>query len=121
MVQLFVTSKPILVHGDRVRHLTLKEHDAAAAFNSKLPKEVEVDYTDSSDSDTENPETQGEAQGWEIGADSEQDFSEYVDTPGNASAPRLMRAEARRRGVQVKDVPLPRHCHSSSRGKNRRN
>ena len=31
MVQLFVTSKPILVHGDRVRHLTLKEHDAAAA------------------------------------------------------------------------------------------
>ena len=35
MVQLMVASKPILVHVDRVQHLTLKESDAG--FDSKLP------------------------------------------------------------------------------------
>ena len=36
MVQLSTASKPILVHMDRVRHLTLKENEAS--FDSKLPK-----------------------------------------------------------------------------------
>ena len=39
--------------------------------------------------------------------------------PGEITAPRLTRADARRRGVSVEEVPLPRHCHASKRGKNK--
>ena len=83
MVQLTVASKPILVHVDRVRHLTLKESDEA--FDSKSPKGEEIDYTDaSSDSDTD-PGTGEDPQGKQDmrSANEEQDFSGYVDTPEN--------------------------------------
>ena len=127
LVQLTVASKPILVHVDRVRHLTLSERETA--FDSKLPKGDEVDFTDSSDSETEDRVSTG-ARAIQH-HDQEQDFSEYVDVPeegdeiednaepGEITAPRLTRADARRRGVPVEDVPLPRHCHASKRGRNK--
>ena len=126
MVQLTVASKPILVHVDRVRHLTLREQETA--FDSKLPKGDEVDFTDSSDSEVEDQVARG-ARAVQH-RDAEQDFSEYVDIPeeeeiqdnaepGEITAPRLTRADARRRGVPVEEVPLPRHCHASKRGKNK--
>ena len=70
----------------------------------------------------------------------EQDFSGYVDTPENQNMqgvqdnetqdgaesrrelePRLTRAGARRGGIYVEEFPLPRYCHSSSRGRNKQN
>ena len=75
-VQLTVVSKPILVHVDRVRHLTLRERETA--FDSKLPKRDEVDFTDSSDSEAEDRVSTG-ARAIQHQDDQEQDFSEYVD------------------------------------------
>ena len=135
-------SKPILVHVDRVRHLTLKENEAS--FDSKLPKGEEIDYTDeSSDSDTD-PGTGESPQGQK--KDEEQDFSGYIDTPGNQDLQdvqeyeiqdgaqgaqprrepeqpesRLTRAGARREGIYVEEFPLPRYCYASSRGRNKQN
>ena len=118
------------MHVDRVRHLTLRERETA--FDSKLPKGDEVDFTDSSDSEAEDRVSTG-ARAIQHQDDQEQDFSEYVDVPeegeedeiednaepGEITAPRLTRADARRRGVQVEEVPLPRHCHASKRGRNK--
>ena len=101
------------------------------AFDSKLPKGDEVDFTDSSDSETEDRVSTGARAIQHHDQDQEQDFSEYVDVPeegdeiednaepGEITAPRLTRAYARRRGVPVEDVPLPRHCHASKRGRNK--
>ena len=79
MLLLTTASKPILVHVDRVRHLTLKENEAS--FDSKLPKGKEIDYTDESSDSESDPGTGGASQGKQD--DDEQDFSGYVDTPEN--------------------------------------
>ena len=150
MVQLTSASKAILVHVDRVRHLTLKENEAS--FDSKLPKGEEIDYTDES-SDSDPDLGTGEfPQGWKQespqgrGKDGEQDLSTYIDTPENQDwqqvqefeipdgaqgaqqrrepeqpEPRLTRAGARREGIYVEEFPLPRYCYASSRGRNRQN
>ena len=132
---------------DRVRHLTLKESEAS--FDSKLPKGEEIDYTDeSSDSDTDpgpNPGTRDSPQGQRN--DRAQDFSNYIDTPGNQDSqnaqeyelpggtqaatqprrqqeqpePRLTRAGAIREGIYVEEFPLPKYCYASSRGRNKQN
>ena len=111
----------------------------------KLPKGEEIDYTDdSSDSDTD-PGTGASLQG--RNKDEAQDFSGYIDTPGNQDLqdvqeyelpeeaqavpqqrrepeqpePRLTRAGARREGIYVEEFPLPKYCYASSRGRNRQN
>ena len=140
MVQLTVALKPILVHVDRVRHLTLKENEAS--FDLKLPKGEEIDYTDESSDSESDPGTEGASQGKQDDDENtnEQDFSGYVDTPENQDMqgvqdnetqdgaesrrepePRLTRAGARRGGIYVEEFPLPRYCHSSSRGRNKQN
>ena len=142
MVQLSTAPKPILVHVDRVRHLTLKENEAS--FDSKLPKGEEIDYTDESSDSDADPGTRESSQGRK--KDEDQDFSGYIDMPGNQDLqdvqeyelpdgaqaaqprrepeqpePRLMRAGARREGIYVEEFPLPKYCYASSQGRNKQN
>ena len=55
----------------------------------------------------------------DIPGEEEDDEIEDNAEPGEITAPRLTRADARRRGMQVEEVPLPRHCHASKRGRNK--
>ena len=136
LVQQSPHAKPILIHVDCARHLTLAEKESA--FDSRVFLYKEPQYTDESDCeekdkeiDTADPEIGPDSQG-QLADEEEkctQDFSEYVDVPDedNGQAheareareirPRLTRAGAQRQGVNVENIPLPRHCPSSKRGR----
>ena len=131
-------SKPILIHIDCARHLTLAEKESAFDSRVVIRDYKEPQYTDESDSeekdkesDSADPEIGPGSQGQSAEEKCAQDFSEYVDVPdkdngqaqgaaGEAASeirPRLTRAGAQRQGVHVENIPLPRHCPSSKRGR----
>ena len=138
LVQQSPHNKPILIHVDRARHLTLAEKESAFDSRVIIRDYKEPQYTDESDceekdkeSDSADPEIGPGSQGQSAEEKSAQDFSEYVDVPdknngqaqgaaGEAASeirPRLTRAGAQRQGVHVENIPLPRHCPSSKRGR----
>ena len=99
-------------------------------FDSKIEHEAKCELTDESDSDSEvNQEVENKED------KAEQDFSDYVQ-PGASATPvqdaeqvvlpqqeaepipqRMTRGAAASRGIEVEDIPLPRHCPTSSRGR----
>ena len=89
LVQQSPHAKPILIHVDRARHLTLAEKESA--FDSRVFLYKEPQLTDESDceekdtgKDTADPEIGPDSQGQLSDEDKKQgaqDFSEYIDVP----------------------------------------
>ena len=111
------------------RHLTLAEDESF--FDSKIEHEAKCELTDESDSESEvNKEVENKEED-----KADQDFSEYVQAGAIAkpvkdaeqvvlpqqeahSPPqRITRGAAASRGIEVEDLPLPRHCLASTRGR----
>jgi len=114
LVQATPHSKKILIHVDRVRHLTL--NDQEVLFDSaKFGKDKEV-----VDSAEDFREDKSDFSAYiESASDEDAEVDEEDNATGESdSAPvRLTRGAASRAGVMVPDISLPAHCPTSRRGR----
>jgi len=139
LVQATAHSKKILVHVDRVRHLTL--NDQEVIFDSAKFAKSDSSLPGGAGKELEQQEIKNKVKkDGVVFFPAEPDFSAYIESasdedaednadeellqePGNAGAvadaapARVTRGVAARAGIQVENINLPSHCPTSKRGR----
>ena len=122
-----------MVHVDRVRHLSLADQEVIYDSNSEQRSRELVGKTNDtstpsraiSDADKSvefNPPFSDYIE--DVRESDEDEIADNVTDDRQAASPpalaqRVTRAFAQNNQVQVRDIPLPRHCHASKQGRNK--